>query len=118
VATCDEPHFEDSFVDTLINPTVIAEVLSDSTEAFDRGGKFVHYRRLPTLQEYILVAQDGACVEHYVRQGKRWVLVELSEMEDELSLDSIGCTLSLKDVYDKVELSAKDRSCVIQKETQ
>ena len=111
VATCNEPKFEDSFVDTLLNPTLIIEVLSDSTEAYDRGEKFAHYRRLSSLEEYILVAQYRICVEHYVRQGERWILAEISELEGIINLDSINCTLPLKEIYDKVELPDNTRSC-------
>ena len=115
VATCNEPQFEDSFVDTLLNPTIIIEVLSDSTEVYDRGGKFAHYRRLPSLQEYILIAQDGICVEHYSRQDERWLLTEMSDLAETLRLDSIDCTLSLVDIYDKVEIEDKERSCFMRK---
>lgn len=104
VATCNEPKFEDTFVDTLLNPTVIIEVLSDSTEVYDRGEKFAHYRRLSSLEEYILVAQHRICLEHYARQGERWILTEISELDGIALLDSIGCTLPLKEIYDKVEL--------------
>jgi len=107
VATCNEPKFEDSFVDTLLNPAVIIEVLSGSTEAYDRGEKFAHYRRLSSLEEYILVAQHRICVEHYVRQGERWILTEISELDGIIPLDSIGCTLPLKEIYDKVEFVAQ-----------
>src|SRR5438105_11912 len=68
---CGEPHFDDAQLDTLTNPTVIIEVLSPSTELFDRGGKFAHYRTLQSLSDYVLVAQDKMQVEHFVRSGKR-----------------------------------------------
>ncbi len=103
VATCNEPNFEDSFVDTLLNPAVIVEVLSDSTEAYDRGEKFAHYRRLSSLEEYILVAQHRICVEHYVRQGELWIFAETSQLDGIIHIDSIGCTLPLNEIYDKVE---------------
>ncbi len=77
VVVCGEPRFEDDELDTLLNPTVIVEVLSPSTEAADRGRKFASYRRLASLQEYVLVAQDRACVERYTRQGDEWLLTEL-----------------------------------------
>ena len=115
VATCNEPMFEDSSVDTLLNPAIIIEVLSDSTEGYDRGGKFAHYRRLPSLQEYILIPQDGICVEHYSRQDERWLLTEMSDFAGTLRLDSIDCTLSLVDIYDKVEIADKERSYFIRK---
>ena len=64
---CEEPGFEDDVFDTLLNPIVIVEVLSSSTEAYDRGEKFAHYRQLTSLQEYVLVVQDQIRVEHYRR---------------------------------------------------
>ena len=71
VVVCDEPRFEDNHFDTLLNPTVIVEVLSPSTESYDRHGKFLSYQTLESLQEYILVSQNKVCVEQYVRQGGR-----------------------------------------------
>ncbi|MBI5591552.1 MAG: Uma2 family endonuclease [Deltaproteobacteria bacterium] len=109
VATCNEPQFEDSFLDTLLNPTIIIEVLSESTEAYDRGGKFAHYRRLSSLEEFMLIAQDGFCVEQYSRKGKQWILGEIRGIDENIQLNSIGCTLSLRDIYHKVELSDKER---------
>jgi len=86
VATCSSPKFEDSYVDTLLNPMLIIEVLSDSTEAYDRGQKFAHYRRLASLTDYVLVAQDRACVEHYVRRSEQWILTEVSGLEGTIQL--------------------------------
>ena len=79
IGLCEEPRFEDAEIDTLLNPTVIIEVLSPSTERYDRGEKFAHYRRLESLREYILVAQDIRRIEHYRREGDSWVLTEVSE---------------------------------------
>ncbi len=109
VVTCNEPQFEDSFMDTLLNPTIIIEVLSESTEAYDRGGKFAHYRRLSSLEEFILIAQDGFCVEQYSRKGKQLILGDISGLDENIQLNSIGCTLSLRDIHHKVELSDKER---------
>ncbi|MBF0476064.1 MAG: Uma2 family endonuclease [Deltaproteobacteria bacterium] len=106
VAVCGEPLVEDDHLDTLLNPTVIMEVLSDSTEAYDRGGKFAHYRRLPSLKEYVIIAQDQARVEHFVRQDAQWVMTEIDDLTGTLSLDSIGCRLPLLEIYDKVEFPA------------
>src|SRR6476646_9554528 len=75
VALCGDLQFDDDKRDTLTNPTVLIEVLSTSTEGYDRGEKFVHYRRLASLQEYVLVAQDKVRVERYTRQNDWWVLV-------------------------------------------
>ena len=106
--TCDKPRFEDDVFDTLINPQVIIEVLSDSTAGYDRGEKFIRYRQLESLQEYILISQDQVQVDHYLRQGKQWVLTEFSKLEDVLRLVSIGAELPLRQVYRFVELETDD----------
>jgi len=107
VVVCGEPRFEDAEVDTLLNPTVLFEVLSETTENYDRGKKFEHYRTLPSLQEYVLVAQDKCHVEQFTRQpDNRWLLWETGNLEGVLSLPSIGCELKLADVYAKVTLGA------------
>ena len=106
--TCDSPRFEDDAFDTLINPQVVIEVLSDSTANYDRGEKFRRYRQLESLQEYILISQDQVHVEHYLRQGKQWVLSEFSELENVLPLTSIGAELSLNQIYRFVELETDD----------
>ena len=86
----------------MLNPTVIVEVLSPSTEADDRGNKFAHYRRLESLREYVLVAQDRVRVERFTRQGDDWLLTELSRLEDVLRLDSIACEVAVREIYAKV----------------
>ncbi|CAN5799867.1 MAG: Uma2 family endonuclease [Gemmatimonadetes bacterium] len=103
VVVCGEPEFEDEHVDTLLNPTVLIEVLSPSTERHDRGRKWEHYRRLPSLTEFLLVAQDKPRIEHYLRQeGGLWLFADASGEDASLRLSSIGCTLALRDVYDRV----------------
>jgi Uma2 family endonuclease len=102
---CGEARFEDNQQDTLLNPTLIVEVLSESTEAYDRGGKFAHYRKLPSLMEYVLIAQTKPHIEHYVRQpDNRWLLSEADSLSDTLHLPSIDCRLALAEVYDKVDM--------------
>lgn len=101
--TCDKPRFEDDVFDTLINPQVVIEVLSDSTANYDRGEKFRRYRQLESLQEYLLISQDQVHVEHYLRQGKQWILSEFSALENVLPLTSIGAELSLRQIYRFVE---------------
>ena len=101
--TCDKPRFEDDVFDTLINPQVIIEVLSDSTAGYDRGEKFIRYRQLESLQEYILISQDQVLVEHYLRQGERWILSEFSVLEDGPPLASIKAELPLHQIYRFVE---------------
>jgi Uma2 family endonuclease len=71
---CGTPQFEDAQVDTLLNPTVLIVALSPSTEAYDRGSKFTHYRKIASLRKYLLVAQDQPNIERYVRQGDVWIL--------------------------------------------
>src|SRR2546427_1385475 len=100
VVVCGEIHFEDVHNDTLLNPTVIVEVLSASTEAYDRGEKFAHYRRLESLQEYLLVAQDKVRIEHYVRQGAQWVLSEASTLDEAGQPASITCDAAQRGGHD------------------
>ena len=99
---CGEPNFQDSEVDTLLNPTVIAEILSESTEATDRGAKFRHYRRIPSLREYVMIAQDRMSVERFTRHGDDWILSETTEPDQVLRLESIGCDVPLSRIYAKV----------------
>ena len=103
VVVCGEPKFEDTFVDTLLNPTLLVEVLSQSTERYDRIAKSSYYRTLDSLSEHLLVAQDEVRLEQYVKQTDgRWVLFEYSALENVVELSSISCSLALRDVYDKV----------------
>lgn len=106
VVACGEIRFEDAHIDTLLNPTLIAEVLSPSTATYDRGEKFAQYRRLDSLQEYVLIAQDAVRVEHYRRQGDQWVPIA---PDDVLTLATIGCRVSLADLYERVQLPDSPR---------
>jgi Uma2 family endonuclease len=100
VVVCGEPQFGDSEFDTLLNPTVIVEVLSKSTESYDRLTKLDHYKRIPSLAEVLLVAQEYPHVEHWVRQGDgRWLVEDVQDLEAMVELPSIRCTLSLKSAY-------------------
>jgi Uma2 family endonuclease len=105
MAVCGERQFLDGQTDTLLNPTLVIEVLSDSTESYDRGRKFDHYRQLDSLREYVMIAQDRIKVERYARQGNDWVLTVFSDLDEILRLTSIGCEIPLREIYDKVELS-------------
>ena len=107
VVTCAEEQFEDEHRDTLLNPVVIIEVLSESTEAYDRGKKFEQYQHIESLVEYILIAQDHHSVERYVRQeGRTWTYSAFHSLEDIVALSTIGCQLVLQDVYAKVDVQA------------
>lgn len=106
---CEEPEFADHYLDILLNPKVIVEVLSDSTEAFDRGEKFQRFRQWnPSLTDYVLVAQHRPQVDHYRRNanGSSWTLDSYDGLEAELVIASIECRLPLKDVYDRVVFPA------------
>lgn len=103
---CGEAQFADAEVDTLLNPAVIVEVLSPTTEAWDRGGKFERYQQMASLREYVLIAQDRLRVERYARQAEgEWLLTVITRPEGVLSLASIDCELTLADIYRKVTFS-------------
>jgi Uma2 family endonuclease len=104
VVVCGTPRFEEDQGESLLNPTVLIEVLSPSTEAYDRGGKFTHYRRLDSLCEYILIAQDYVHVEHYERRGEQWLLTEFSGLDDSLSLPVLDCQIPLREIYARVDV--------------
>jgi Uma2 family endonuclease len=107
VVVCGKAQLEDAHLDTLLNPTLIVEVLSDSTEAYDRGRKFEHYRKLESLAEYVLISQHWPHVESYRRQpDHHWLLTESSGLDSKLLLESIDCELALAEIYDKVELQS------------
>ncbi len=105
VVVCDKPRFEDNVFDTLLNPILVVEVLSPSTEAFDRGEKFAHYQELMSLQEYILVSQDRMRVEHHRLNETQWVGKTFEAPEDVLKFNSIECELPLQDIYTRISFS-------------
>lgn len=99
---CGQPELEDQHFDTLLNPTLIIEILSPSTEANDRGRKFAEYQRISSLREYLLVSQDQARIERYARQDIGWLLTVAEGLDATVNLDAIGATLALREVYHKV----------------
>jgi Uma2 family endonuclease len=103
IVLCGEKRFDDPRRDTVLNPTVIFEVLSESTQEYDRGTKLAHYREIPALAEVLLIAQDRPHVEHYLRQAAdRWLLTEIHDRQHILDLSSVGCKLALVDVCEEV----------------
>jgi Uma2 family endonuclease len=110
---CDKPQFEDEVFDTLLNPRAVVEVLSDSTEKYDRGAKFGHYRQIPSLEEYVLVAQDRPLVERYVRQADgSWVLTIFEGLSSTFAFASIPVRIPLAEIYHGVKFpdpQAKER---------
>jgi Uma2 family endonuclease len=102
---CGRPLLADEHQDILVNPTVILEVLSPSTEYYDRGVKFRRYRAIESLRDYILVSQDEIRIEQYTRRDPNtWTLRDYQRPEEELRIDSIGVSLALARVYDRIEL--------------
>jgi Uma2 family endonuclease len=107
IVLCGEPQFHDEREDIILNPLLVVEVLSKSTEAFDRGVKFQAYQTLDSLKEYLLVAQDRPIIEQYVRQADgKWTYTAMAGLESSLALPSVECTLTLSAVYDKVDLDS------------
>jgi len=101
---CGEQQFDDTQTDTLLNPTVIVEILSDSSEAYDRGKKFEMYRQIPSLREYLLVSQRRPLIEQFIRQDSgEWLLREVSGMNARLSSPSLNVTIALSEIFSQVE---------------
>lgn len=106
IVVCSEPEFEDNVLDTLLNPKVIVEVLSTTTEAYDRGRKFAQYRLIESLEQYVLVSQEEYLVEVFTKQvDGQWTLSDARGLEASIELSAIGCVLALSEVYQRVELS-------------
>lgn len=104
VVVCGRPEYVDGVRDVVKNPILVVEVLSPSTEAWDRGGKFAHYRQLPTLREILFVAQDEVRVEQYTRQeGAAWLLTEAAALDAVVHVSSLECELPVAEIYAKVD---------------
>ena len=105
---CGDVRYTDEHRDMVENPIVLVEVLSPTTEAYDRGEKFVHYQGLPSLTDYLIISQETMRVEQYVRQNDdKWLLSVHSGPEASVGLVSTECTLLLAEVYERVEVSAE-----------
>jgi len=102
VVVSGPPEFEDTQFDTLLNPILIAEVLSESTEAKDRGEKLIAYQSLPSLMTYVLISQVQPCVEVYQRQPNGWLYQVTQGLENRVLLAAIGCELNLTDLYARI----------------
>jgi Uma2 family endonuclease len=107
VVVCGEAHYRDDRRDTLLNPTLIVEVLSPSTEDIDRGRKFAAYRQIPSLQDYLLIAQNTPRIEHYCRTDDRWMLKDITSLSATIDLPAVGCALSLQAVYRQVDFDTE-----------
>jgi Uma2 family endonuclease len=108
VVVCGEQELRDDHEDTLLNPAVIFEVLSPSTESYDRGEKFTLYRKLPSLTEYVLVSQSRPLVEHFVRRPDgQWLLSDAAGLAAVVELPALECRVELAEIYDKVEWATR-----------
>ena len=105
---CGTPQFEDSHSDTLLNPILIIEVLSATTETTDRGEKLHCYQTLPSLDTYLLVSQDQPLVESYQRLDFGWRYTLVRGLDGVVAMDAIGCTLALRDIYDRLAFASFD----------
>ena len=105
---CDQPQFEDDVLDTLLNPRIVIEVLSESTEKYDRGTKFEQYCEIKTLQEYILVSQVAPSIERFVRQPDgSWLLTAFRGLQNTFEYASIPVKIALAEIYSQVEFPEK-----------
>ncbi len=104
VVACGEPRFDIGRDDTIINPRVIIEVLSNSTKRYDKGDKFHFYKALPSFEEYILIDQNCLYIQQYVKQANgEWALqAELEDLADTLTFQTIGCTMPVAQIYRRV----------------
>jgi len=110
IAVACEPEFTDDKFDTLANPRVIIEVLSPSTAGFDRDEKFKSYQAVPSLTDYILIAQSEPRVEHFARQSDdSWLLRIAKSLDAEIEIASIGCILKLREIYERVPFADAPR---------
>jgi Uma2 family endonuclease len=109
VVVCGTPDLDHS--DTLINPTIVFEVLSESTDDYDHHKKFEYYQRIPSLTDYILVAQDRIDIKHHEREGDTWLryrTTRYNRTTETLFIASIGCTLTVSDIYARIVFEASD----------
>lgn len=107
-ALCGQPKFEKiGGVDALTNPSLIIEVLSDSTEAYDRGDKFTHYKSIPAFSEYLLIAQHRPHVSQFIKQSDgSWIYREFNLLADTVKLETTQCDLSLKEIYQNISFAS------------
>ena len=104
VVTCGTEQFTDDSFDTLLNPLVLIEILSESTKNYDRGQKFESYRSIPSLREYLTVSQDAIRVEHWQRLGNgQWLLTECSRKDGVLRLNSLEVEIEASSIYNKIK---------------
>ena len=105
---CSELEYDDEQQDTVLNPTLLMEVLSKSSEAYDRGKKFDHYRKIPSLREYVLISQDEPMIQRFLRnEDDTWTLSAVADLNQSIRLQSLGIELPLAEVYERVDFTAE-----------
>lgn len=105
---CSELEYDDEQQDTVLNPTLLMEVLSKSSEAYDRGKKFDHYRKIPSLREYVLISQDEPMIQRFLRNDDdTWTLSAVADLNQSIRLQSLGIELPLAEVYERVDFTAE-----------
>lgn len=108
---CGPPRFSDDRQDTLLNPQIIIEVLSPSTQGYDHGEKFRHYRSIESLREYVLIEQDSQRIEHFVRQANDlWLLSDTIGPDATLHLPTLDCAIPFAEIYEEVVFATTDDS--------
>ena len=108
---CGKPQFSDDRQDSLLNPQIVIEVLSPSTQGYDHGEKFRHYRTIESLREYVLIEQSSQRIEHFVRQANDlWLLSDTSGPDATLTLPTLDCAIPFAEIYEEVEFAATDES--------
>lgn len=106
---CGPPHFDDDRQDTLLNPQIIVEVLSPSTQGYDHGEKFRHYRNIESLREYVLIEQESQRIEHFARQANNlWLLTDVTGPDAKLHLPTLDCAIPFAEIYEEVVFAATD----------
>jgi Uma2 family endonuclease len=108
MALCGTPKHLDDAQDVLINPSLIVEVLSDSTATYDRTAKFAGYKAIESLREYLLISQDEVKVEHFVRQGDLWPSTVITDLDAVVELRSVGCSIPMREVYRRTRFVPED----------
>ena len=98
----DDEKFSDNEFDNLLNPIIVAEIFSITTQDYDRGTKFMLYHSIPSLKHYVLISSLEHCIEIYTRDGEQWILNTANGLEDELYLNAIDYRFQLKDMYIQV----------------
>lgn len=113
IIVCGKPQFEDNILDTLLNPKVIIEVLSESTERFDRGDKFEEYSNMSSLEEYVLVSQDRMQIQRFTRQAEdHWDMRIFKDTAGDFSLQRVKVAIPMKDIYAGIDFDQGERQPV------